>query len=207
MGAPMQRRPTWCRRRLFRRRPTTRSPGWSSPSRSSLPAASRAGRGKRPRPPGVSRAEVHKDGKKKVKEATMGLLDDVLSMAGMGNAAQSQQHAGVLGMLLGYISSPQVGGISGLQQMFQQKGLGNLVSSWIGNGQNLPISADQLQNVLHGGALENIATQSGMNMGQISSLLSQMLPHLVDKLTPNGQVPDAGALSQMMKGFAAGRGA
>ena len=44
-------------------------------------------------------------------------------------------------------------------------------------------------------------------MGQISSLLSQMLPHLVDKLTPNGQVPDAGALSQMMKGFAAGRGA
>ena len=137
----------------------------------------------------------------------MGLLDDVLSMAGMGNAAQSQQHAGVLGMLLGYISSPQVGGISGLQQMFQQKGLGNLVSSWIGNGQNLPISADQLQNVLHGSALENIAAQSGMNAGQVSSLLSQMLPHLVDKLTPNGQTPDAGALSQMMKGFAAGRGA
>jgi len=137
----------------------------------------------------------------------MGLLDDVLGMAGMGSATQPQQHAGALGMLLSYISSPQVGGISGLQQMFQQKGLGNIVSSWIGNGQNLPISADQLQNVLHGSALENIATQSGMNMGQISSLLSQMLPHLVDKLTPNGQVPDAGALSQMMKGFAAGRGA
>jgi len=135
------------------------------------------------------------------------LLDDVLGMAGMGSAAQPQQHAGVLGMLLSYISSPQVGGISGLQQMFQQNGLGNIVSSWIGNGQNLPISSDQLQNVLHGSALENIATQSGMNMGQISSLLSQMLPNLVDKLTPNGQVPDAGALSQMMKGFAAGRGA
>jgi len=137
----------------------------------------------------------------------MGLLDDVLGMAGMGNAAQSQQHAGGLGMLLSYINSPQVGGISGLQQMFQQKGLGSTVSSWIGTGQNLPISADQLQSVLHGGALQNIATQSGMNMGQVSSLLSQMLPHLVDKLTPNGQVPDAGALSQMMKGLAAGHGA
>ena len=137
----------------------------------------------------------------------MGLLDDVLGMAGMGNAAQTQQHAGILNLLMSYITSPQVGGISGLQQMFQQKGLGSLVSSWIGTGQNLPLSGDQLQNVLHGSALENIATQSGMNLGQVSSLVSQMLPHLVDKLTPNGQVPDAGALSQMMKGLAAGRGA
>src|SRR5215469_1914239 len=137
----------------------------------------------------------------------MGLLDEVLSIAGMGNAAQSQQHAGLLGMLLSYISSPQVGGLGGLQQIFQQKGLGNVMSSWIGNGQNLPISADQMQNVLHGSTLQNMAEQSGMNTGQVSSLLSQMLPHLVDKLTPNGQVPDAGALAQMMKGFAAGRGA
>jgi len=137
----------------------------------------------------------------------MGLLDDVLGMAGMGNAAQTQQHAGILNLLMSYITSPQVGGISGLQQMFQQKGLGSLVSSWIGTGQNLPLSGDQLQNVLHGSTLENIATQSGMNLGQVSSLVSQMLPHLVDKLTPNGQVPDAGALSQMMKGLAAGRGA
>src|SRR6516165_905492 len=137
----------------------------------------------------------------------MGLLDDVLGMAGMGNAAQTQQHAGILNLLMSYITSPQVGGISGLQQMFQQKGLGSLVSSWIGTGQNLPLSGDQLQNVLHGSALENIATQSGMNLGQVSSLVSQMLPHLVDKLTPNGQVPDAGALSHMLKGLAAGRGA
>jgi uncharacterized protein YidB (DUF937 family) len=137
----------------------------------------------------------------------MGLLDEVLSIAGMGNAAQSQQHSGILNMLLSYISSPQVGGLGGLQQMFQQKGLGNLMSSWIGNGQNLPISADQLQSVLHGSTLQNMASQSGMNTGQVSSLLSQMLPHLVDKLTPNGQVPDAGALSQMLKGLAAGRGA
>ena len=136
----------------------------------------------------------------------MGLLDDVLGMAGMGGAsAQPQQHAGALGMLLDYINSPQVGGISGLQQMFQQKGLGGIVSSWIGTGQNLPISADQLQSVLHGNTLQEIAAKTGMDSGQLTSILSTMLPTVVDKLTPNGQVPDSGALAQMMKGLAAGQ--
>ena len=137
----------------------------------------------------------------------MGLLDDVIGMAGLGGgaSAQSQQHAGALGMLLEYINSPQVGGISGLQQMFQQKGLGGIVASWIGTGQNLPISADQLQNVLHSDALQNIAAKTGMDQGQLTSILSQMLPHVVDKLTPTGAVPEAGALTQMMKGLAAGQ--
>lgn len=135
----------------------------------------------------------------------MGLFDDVLAMAGMGGAAQSQQHAGTLSLLMDFINSPQVGGIAGLQQMFQQKGLGNVVSSWIGTGQNLPISADQLHNVLPGGALQNLASKSGMDTTQLAGLFSQFMPHVVDKLTPNGQVPDAGALSQMMKGLAAGQ--
>ena len=137
----------------------------------------------------------------------MGLLDDVLGMAGMsgGASAQPQQDAGVLSMLLNYINSPQVGGIGGLQQMFQQKGLGGIVSSWISTGQNLPISADQLQNVLHGNALQDIAAKSGMGVEQLTSMLSQCLPNVVDKLTPNGQLPEGDALSQMMKGLAAGQ--
>ena len=135
----------------------------------------------------------------------MGLLDDVLAVAGM-SSAQSQQHAGTLSMLMEFINSPQVGGIAGLQQMFQQKGLGNVVSSWIGTGQNLPISPDQLHNVLQGSALQNLAAKSGMDTTQLAGLFSQLMPHVVDKLTPNGQVPDASALSQMMKGLAAGQG-
>lgn len=138
----------------------------------------------------------------------MGLLDEVLGMAGIGSGnAQAQQHAGAVGMILDYINSPQVGGLSGLQQMFQEKGLGGIVSSWISTGQNLPISADQLQNVLHSGALQNMAENSGMDMSQLTTVLSQLLPHVVDKLTPNGQIPDSGALAQMMKGLAAGQGA
>ena len=136
----------------------------------------------------------------------MGLLDDVLGMAGMSGAgAQTQQNTGLLSMVLNYINSPQVGGIGGLQQMFQQKGLGDLVASWISTGQNMPVSADQLQNVLHGNALQDIAGKSGMDTGQLTSMLSQVLPNLVDKLTPNGQLPQGDALSQMMKGLAAGQ--
>ena len=136
----------------------------------------------------------------------MGLLDDVLGMAGMGNSsAQSQQGAGALGMILNYINSPEVGGIAGLQKMFQEKGLGNIISSWISTGQNLPISADQLQNVLQGGALQNMAAKSGMDMSQLTTIFSQLMPHAVDQMTPNGQIPDSKALDQMMKGLAAGQ--
>ena len=135
----------------------------------------------------------------------MGLLDEVVGMAGGLMGGGQQQHAGALGMLLDYIQSPQVGGISGLQQMFEQKGLGGIASSWIGTGQNLPISPDQLQSVLHSDALQNMAEKTGMSTEQLSGVLSQMLPQVVDKLTPNGQAPDSSALAQMMKGLAAGQ--
>jgi uncharacterized protein YidB (DUF937 family) len=135
----------------------------------------------------------------------MGFLDDVMGMAGMGSTAnaQSRQHAGALGMLLEYINSPQVGGISGLQQMFQQKGLGGVISSWIGTGQNLPISAEQLQSVLHCDVLQNIVAKTGLDQKQVASVLSQVLPHIVDQLTPNGQAPEPNALAQLTKGLAA----
>jgi uncharacterized protein YidB (DUF937 family) len=87
--------------------------------------------------------------------------------------------------------------------MFQQGGLGNIVSSWIGSGQNLPVSASQLQNVLHGGALQQAAQQAGMDPSQLTGMMSSLLPHLVDKLSPNGQVPDASALQKMLQGLGA----
>jgi len=134
----------------------------------------------------------------------MGLLDEVLAMAG-GTGAQQSQHASALGAILSLINSPQVGGLAGLQSMFQQGGLGHIMSSWIGNGPNLPVSANQLQNVLHGGSLQQAAQQAGMDSSQFTNTMSTLLPHLVDKVSPNGQLPDASALQQMLKGLAAGR--
>jgi uncharacterized protein YidB (DUF937 family) len=132
----------------------------------------------------------------------MGLMEEVLAMAG-SSGAQQAQHATALTAIMAYINSPQVGGIAGLQSMFQQGGLGNIVSSWIGNGQNLPVSASQLQNVLHGGALQQAAQQAGMDPSALTGVMSSLLPHLVDKLSPNGQVPDASALQKMLQGLGA----
>jgi uncharacterized protein YidB (DUF937 family) len=134
----------------------------------------------------------------------MGLLDEVLAMAG-GTGAQQSQNASALSAILSFINSPQVGGLAGLQSMFQQGGLGHIISSWVGSGQNLPISASQLQSVLHDGALQQAAQQAGMGSSQLTNMMTTLLPHLVDKVSPNGQLPDASALQQMLKGLAAGQ--
>lgn len=134
----------------------------------------------------------------------MGLLDEVLSMAG-STGAQQLQHATALNAIISYINSPQVGGLAGLQSMFQQGGLGHIIGSWVSSGQNLPISAIELQSVLHSGALQQVAQQAGMDPAQLIGTMSSLLPHLVDKLSPKGQLPDAGALQQMLKGLAAGQ--
>src|SRR5258708_1957597 len=102
----------------------------------------------------------------------MGLFDEVLGMTGLGGSAPSEQHSGALSAIMEYINSPQVGGISGLQQMFQDKGLGGVISSWIGTGQNLPVSADQLQSVLHGGVLDQMAAKAGIDPSQLTSMMS-----------------------------------
>jgi uncharacterized protein YidB (DUF937 family) len=132
----------------------------------------------------------------------MGIFDEVLAMAGSGGA-QQEQHGTALTAIMSYINSPQVGGIAGLQQMFQQGGLGHIVGSWIGTGQNLPVSPSQLQNVLHGGALQQAAQQSGMDTSQLTSMMATLLPHLVNHLTPNGQVPDGSTLQKMLSGLSA----
>jgi uncharacterized protein YidB (DUF937 family) len=107
----------------------------------------------------------------------------------------------VLGML-GNSSSPlatsvlQVinqhpGGLAGLVRSFHEKGLGELASSWVGTGQNLPISADQLQSVLGSERVKQLAAKVGISPEVAASELSQLLPIVVDKLTPHGQVPAA----------------
>jgi len=88
----------------------------------------------------------------------------------------------------------QPGGLDGLVQSFQQKGLGSVVSSWVGTGQNLPISADQITHVLGSDAVKNLAAKAGISPDQVSAQLSTILPGLIDKLTPNGHTGDAGGL-------------
>ena len=86
----------------------------------------------------------------------------------------------------------QFGGLQGLIQQFEQAGLGSHMSSWIGTGQNMPISPDQLAQVFGSGQLQQMAQQAGMDPQALSSGLSQVLPQMIDKLTPQGEAPNNG---------------
>jgi uncharacterized protein YidB (DUF937 family) len=79
-------------------------------------------------------------------------------------------------------------------QQFHQKGLSDVVSSWVSTGQNLPITADQITHVLGSQQVKDLAARVGISPEQASSQLSSLLPTLVDKLTPNGQVAESGGL-------------
>ncbi len=131
----------------------------------------------------------------------MGLLDGLLGqVAGslLGGGQQGGAAGGGLASVLGGLLSNDggQGGLGGLVGKFEQAGLGNVVSSWIGSGQNLPISAEQLQNVLGSDAVSGMAAKLGINPSDALGQLSTMLPGLVDKLTPNGAAP-AGGLGNM----------
>ncbi len=121
----------------------------------------------------------------------MGLLDQVVgAMAG----GESGEQGNLLQTVMQLINNPQTGGLAGLVQTFQQGGLGDIVNSWVSSGQNLPISAEQIQAVLGGSSLQGLASQLGMSPEQASGSLSQLLPQLVDQMTPNGQLPEGGDL-------------
>jgi uncharacterized protein YidB (DUF937 family) len=95
--------------------------------------------------------------------------------------------------------SSQSGGISGLVQQFTSQGLGHLVNSWVGTGNNLPISPEQLQSVLGSEQLEAIAAKAGISPDAAKTGLAHLLPQLVDHLTPNGEVPQGDLMSQGME--------
>ena len=92
-----------------------------------------------------------------------------------------------------------LGGQGGLQNLigqFTQKGLGDLIGSWVGTGKNLPVSGEQLQNVLGKDTINNLASKLGIDGGALTSQLKNLLPDVVDKLTPNGKVPEGDIMSQ-----------
>ena len=131
----------------------------------------------------------------------MGLLDDAMkSVTGTSTAtAPDGSQNALASAVVGMLSSNETGGISGLVKQFAAKGLGHIVSSWIGTGQNLPISPEQLQSVLGSEQVQAIAAKAGISPEQAQSGLAQVLPQLVDKMTPNGEVPQGDLMSKGME--------
>jgi uncharacterized protein YidB (DUF937 family) len=81
------------------------------------------------------------------------------------------------------------GGLGSLLEQFRNSGLGQQADSWVGTGQNQPVTPDQINAVIGHGKLAEIAQQAGLDPAQLSQLLAQALPTIVDKLTPGGQLP------------------
>jgi uncharacterized protein YidB (DUF937 family) len=132
----------------------------------------------------------------------MGFLDSITQIAGQALSRGGEQN-GLLQGILGMVSQHE-GGLAGLLQAFKDKGLGDVAASWVGTGSNLPISADQLQHVLGGENLGALAAKFGLSSEDVSGRLSELLPQVVDKLTPNGQVEgsmDIGNALGMLQGL------
>ena len=126
----------------------------------------------------------------------MGLLDQLGQAAAgmMGGSSEQNPLMQAVVRLLGQNSS--IGGLSGLIQAFQKHGLGDIVNSWVGTGKNLPISAEQVQQGLGGDLLKQLASQAGMSPEAAGGQLANLLPGLIDKLTPDGKMPDMKLIEQ-----------
>src|ERR1700722_5984819 len=124
----------------------------------------------------------------------MGMLDN-LENAASGNTAAGSSNPLASSIL--HMIQNQPGGLQGLVQTFHDKGMGGLVSSWVSSGPNPPISADQIHQVLGSDQVKALAAKAGINPDVASSAIAQLLPTLVDKLTPNGAVPDLSNVLEM----------
>ncbi|HUL95913.1 MAG TPA: YidB family protein [Usitatibacter sp.] len=133
----------------------------------------------------------------------MSLFDTFRSaLGGTGNDSLGGLASHALGLL-----QQHPGGLNGLLDQFNQAGLGDAVKSWIGTGANHPISADDIQRVLGSDVVKNLAARAGLSHSDAASQLAAVLPQLVDKLSPGGQLPQGELLQQavaMIRGKLAG---
>ena len=135
----------------------------------------------------------------------MGLLDSVFGSVLGGGQQQGGGAGALINIVAGMLANRgqggtgaagdaggALGGLAGLAEQFQRSGMGDVMNSWIGAGQNQPISPDALGNVLGDDLLGKLAQQTGMAQGDLLGQLSQMLPQMVDQATPEGRIPEGG---------------
>lgn len=129
------------------------------------------------------------------------------ALGGLPNTAGGNTGSGSGALIVSQIISiiqSRPGGLSGLLQSFQQGGLGHVFQSWVGSGQNLPVTPDQLHSTLGSDVISRITQATGLSQAQVEQHLSALLPQVVDHLTPNGQVPQGdigGALEGLAQRF------
>jgi uncharacterized protein YidB (DUF937 family) len=145
-----------------------------------------------------------------MEEAGMGFFDDAVpggniakplivalgtllvgKMMGGGSSAPTQAVAPATGLGSQPGQGSLLGGLGGLLERLSGAGHGDAVSSWLGAGQNAPIQADKLGSALGQTTVSDLARTAGMSEADLLAQLSRVLPGVVDKLTPNGRIPNA----------------
>jgi uncharacterized protein YidB (DUF937 family) len=135
----------------------------------------------------------------------MGLLDQIAGQIS-GNPGGQNEESGSQGNLVGGVMAliNSAGGLPALLQKFQASGLGDKVASWVGHGENQPVSPNEVRDAIGQDGIDQVAQQGGTTPEEASAGLARYLPQIVDKLTPNGQVPENNDMVQqglnMLKG-------
>lgn len=124
-----------------------------------------------------------------------GILGSLLGGGGGMMGGGQQQPGGIGGMLGGLMGGGQqqpggtAGPLGGLLGRFQQAGMGDIANSWVGTGPNQQVSPQQLEQVFGTQQVDQWSQQANMPRHDLLSQLSQYLPHAVDRMTPNGTLP------------------
>jgi uncharacterized protein YidB (DUF937 family) len=137
------------------------------------------------------------------------MLDDLLGKQLGGLAETAMRNPQVISAIVSLLSSKDAsvggtGGLAGLVQAFQGKGMGDMMSSWISTGPNPPATADQLAGVLGADTLSQFAAKAGVPQGEAGGLLASLLPTVIDQLTPHGRVPESNDLESALGGLLSG---
>jgi uncharacterized protein YidB (DUF937 family) len=115
----------------------------------------------------------------------MALLDSVLSKL-TATLGGDQSNKSLLNVVLA-----QTGGLQGLAGRFNTTGMAEVFNSWVAVGENGGIKPEQIEAVLGNQAVQQIAQKLGIDTTKAAATLSQLLPQVVDKLTPNGNLEEA----------------
>jgi uncharacterized protein YidB (DUF937 family)/outer membrane protein OmpA-like peptidoglycan-associated protein len=135
----------------------------------------------------------------------MSLFDSVISMAaekfGLGDKSGT-----LLSALLSMMTNQDSGGFSGFLNLFSKAGLGDLASSWVSSGANSSLSNEQLESALGSNTIGSIAEKVGLSTSTATSAMAWMVPQVIDKLTPDGVVPEEKDLLSKIGDFLSGWG-
>ena len=130
----------------------------------------------------------------------MGLLDALARealpklLAGSGRGQSP-----LVDIVIGLLANPRTGGLQGLAESFKSGGMDDIINSWIGTGKNMPISPEEMLRALGNDRLRGFSERAGVPQEEISGGLANILPEIIDKLTPQGRIPDSSLLEEELK--------